>query len=125
MPIVTLTLLATLLSNLGCGGSSPSQSSPTAPTGGSSRFPSYNTSPLTPDATAMSSSATELARRIRVGLNIGNTLEATGGETAWGNPRVTAEFVHLAKRSGFQAIRFPLRGISTPTAPRPGLIPTG
>ncbi len=106
-PIVTLAVLATLLSNAACGGGAPGQPSPTPSAGGAARFPSYNTSPLAPDATGMSSAATELTRRVRVGLNIGNTLEASGGETSWGNPRITDEFIHLAKRSGFQAIRLP------------------
>jgi endoglucanase len=108
MPIVTLALFAALLSNVGCGGGSPSEPQPSTSNAGASRFPSYNTHPLAPDTTGMSSTATELARRIRVGLNVGNTLEATGGETAWGNPKVTAEFIRLAKQSGFQAIRLPV-----------------
>ena len=50
-------------------------------------FPGYNTSPIVPDATGMSSTSMEIANKIKVGLNIGNTLEAIGGETAWGNPQ--------------------------------------
>ena len=106
-PPARLAVLAALLSAVACGGGSPSQPSPTPSAGGAARFPSYNTSPLAPDATGMGSTATELARRVRLGLNIGNTLEATGGETNWGNPRITDDFIHLAKRSGFQAIRLP------------------
>ena len=117
MSIGRRVLLGALLSSVACGGSGPSDaspqpggsgaSSPPPSTGGASSFPSYNTRPLAPDVTGMSSSATDLARRVRVGLNVGNTLEATGGETAWGNPKISAELVHLAKRSGFQAIRLP------------------
>lgn len=55
----------------------------------------------------MSSTATEIASRIKLGLNVGNTLEAIGGETAWGNPQVTAEFIAAAKANGFDAIRLP------------------
>jgi endoglucanase len=73
-------------------------------------YPSYNTSTLPPDATGMKSNAAELASKIRIGWNLGNTMEATGGpldETAWGNPRVTKEFIDLVKKSGFNAIRIP------------------
>jgi endoglucanase len=40
-------------------------------------------------------------------LNIGNTLEAIGGETAWGNPQVTNDLIKLVKQSGFDTIRLP------------------
>jgi len=70
-------------------------------------YPSYNTSPIEPDETGMSSNATELAAKINLGWNIGNSLEAIGGETAWGNPPVTKELIDLVKQSGFNAIRIP------------------
>lgn len=70
-------------------------------------YPSYNTSPIAPDATGMSSTVTQLAAKIKLGFNIGNTLEATGGETAWGNPLITKAFVDFVKQSGFNAIRLP------------------
>lgn len=73
-------------------------------------FPSYNTHPPAPDISGMESTATDLAARIRIGLNIGNTLEAWGGksETYWGNPVITREFIAFAKASGFNAIRLPV-----------------
>ncbi|HQE34837.1 dihydroxy-acid dehydratase [Flavobacterium alvei] len=55
----------------------------------------------------MSSSAVQLAAKIKLGWNIGNTLEATGGETAWGNPKVTKALIDLVKANGFNAIRIP------------------
>lgn len=70
-------------------------------------YPNYNTSPLAPDATGMSSNAVTLAAKIKLGWNIGNTLEATGGETAWGNPKVTKQLIDLVKQKGFNAIRIP------------------
>lgn len=70
-------------------------------------YPSYNTSPIVPDATGMSSTSMEIANKIKVGLNIGNTLEAIGGETNWGNPRITNELIQLVKQSSFSAIRLP------------------
>ncbi|REE82108.1 aryl-phospho-beta-D-glucosidase BglC (GH1 family) [Lutibacter oceani] len=70
-------------------------------------YPDYNTNPIPADATGMSSSATELAAKISLGWNIGNTLEAIGSETAWGNPKVTKELIALVKENGFNAIRIP------------------
>lgn len=70
-------------------------------------YPDYNLNPLPADMTGMSSTATEIASRISLGWNIGNTLEAIGGETAWGNPKVTKELIDLVKANGFDAIRIP------------------
>jgi endoglucanase len=55
----------------------------------------------------MDRSAEEIALEIKLGWNIGNTLEAIGGETAWGNPRVSKDFLKLVKESGFNAVRIP------------------
>lgn len=70
-------------------------------------YPSYNTNPIPADATGMSSTAVQLAAKIKLGWNIGNTLEATGGETAWGNPKVTKALIDAVKANGFNAIRIP------------------
>ncbi len=59
------------------------------------------------DATGMSGNAVQLAAKIKLGFNIGNTLEAIGGETNWGNPKITKAFVDFVKQSGFNAIRIP------------------
>lgn len=55
----------------------------------------------------MNSTAVEIADQISLGWNIGNTLEAIGGETAWGNPMITNELIQLVKQNGFDAIRLP------------------
>ncbi len=70
-------------------------------------YPDYNTSPADPDISGMNSNAQELAARIKLGWNIGNSLEAIGGETAWGNPRVTQALIDTVKQKGFNAIRIP------------------
>ena len=69
-------------------------------------FPSYNTSPKAPDADGMST-AVQLAAKFKLGWNIGNTLEATGGETSWGNPLITESYVKSVKQLGFTAVRLP------------------
>ena len=101
----------------GCGGGgspaptpSPTPAPPPAPTPTptpTGLYPSYNTNPIAADATGMAGSATAIAARIKLGLNIGNTLEASGGETAWGNPTITQALIDKAKALGFDAIRLP------------------
>jgi len=72
-----------------------------------SKLPSYNTNPLPADPSGMGSDARTIASKIRIGWNIGNTLEATGSETAWGNPKVTKALIDLVKAKGFNAVRIP------------------
>jgi len=69
-------------------------------------YPSYNLTPKAPDSTGMST-AVQLAAKFKLGWNIGNTLEATGGETSWGNPMITESYVQFVKQKGFTAIRLP------------------
>lgn len=70
-------------------------------------FASYNTSPIAPDMTGMSSTAVLQAANMKLGWNIGNTLEAIGGETAWGNPIITNQYIQFIKQQGFNTIRLP------------------
>ncbi len=69
-------------------------------------YPDYNTNPLPADDTGMLT-AVEVAADMRLGWNIGNTLEASGGETAWGNPQVTEQLILAVKANGFNTIRIP------------------
>lgn len=68
---------------------------------------SVNSDSIPANATGMSSNAVQLAAQIKLGWNIGNTLEAIGSETAWGNPKVTKALIDLVKANGFNAIRIP------------------
>lgn len=61
-----------------------------------------------PDKTGMEKSAKEIAKSIVAGWNIGNTLEAIGGETAWGNPKITEKLIQSIKAAGFNAVRLPV-----------------
>ncbi|MFI0430245.1 cellulase family glycosylhydrolase [Mariniflexile sp. HMF6888] len=78
-------------------------------------YPSYNLSPKPADATGMNSTAIELAAKVTLGINIGNTMEAfrTDGdvvisdETAWGNPKITEGYIQFLKATGFNAVRIP------------------
>lgn len=70
-------------------------------------YPSYNTSPKAPDQTGMSSTAVQLAAKMNLGWNIGNTMESPGGESGWGNPQITESYVKFLKQTGFNAVRLP------------------
>lgn len=107
--INTLLFSVMVLSMSACGsGSSGVKPSPSSFASSIGLFPSYNTNPVAPDSTGMASTAPQLASKIRLGWNIGNTMEAIGGETAWGNPKVSNELLALVKRSGFDAVRIPI-----------------
>lgn len=58
-------------------------------------------------------SSKELVSQIKLGWNLGNTLDATGGiglmsETSWGNPKTSKEMIDKVKEGGFNAIRIPV-----------------
>jgi len=55
----------------------------------------------------MTSTAVDIAGHIKLGWNAGNTLEAIGGETAWGNPLITQAQIDKVKALGFDAVRLP------------------
>ncbi len=59
------------------------------------------------DNTGMGSDALVLAKKMNIGWNIGNSLEATGSETAWGNPKITKTLIDAVKAAGFNAVRIP------------------
>src|SRR3972149_3556454 len=49
---------------------------------------------IPPDHTGMRNlTSVELAREMVPGWNVGNSLEAIGGETAWGNPKITQRLI--------------------------------
>lgn len=60
-----------------------------------------------PDKAGMESDAKNLMKKMTLGINLGNTLEATGGETAWGAPRTTETIIRYFKELGFNAVRIP------------------
>lgn len=53
------------------------------------------------------SDAKVLAAKIKIGWNLGNSLEANGNEVAWGNPKTTQAIIDMVKAAGFNAIRIP------------------
>ena len=75
-------------------------------------YPNYNTNPIAPNSSGMGSNAVQLAAKMKLGTNIGNTMDAYGcnppSETCWGQPMVSPAYVKLVKDSGFDAIRIPV-----------------
>lgn len=96
-----LLLVATLTVCVSC-----KKNNAIAQLGATTLYPSYKDS-IAPDATGMTSTAVQLAAKINLGWNIGNTMEAPGGETGWGNTPITESYIQFVKQSGFNAIRIP------------------
>jgi endoglucanase len=71
----------------------------------SKMYPSYNTSPQPADATGMSSTAVELAAKMHLGINFGNTM-VSPIEGEW-NSKVTESYVKFLKQIGFNTVRLP------------------
>jgi len=52
--------------------------------------------------------ASQIARQMKVGWNLGNTLEAIGGETAWNGGVLTSQvLIDKVKAEGFNTVRIP------------------
>lgn len=57
--------------------------------------------------------ANAFVSKIKVGWNLGNALDATGGsgvssETSWGNVKTTKELITAVKKAGFNTVRIPV-----------------
>jgi len=50
----------------------------------------------------------QLVKDMKLGWNLGNTLDATGGETNWGNPKTTKAMIDKIKAAGFNTVRIPV-----------------
>lgn len=55
----------------------------------------------------------DMVADMRIGWNLGNTLDATGGnglssETSWGNPKTSQEMIDAIVDAGFNVIRIPI-----------------
>ena len=67
----------------------------------------------TPELTIADISPMELVADMKIGWNLGNTLDATGGiglmsETAWGNPKTKQEMIDKVLEAGFNVVRVPV-----------------
>jgi endoglucanase len=51
----------------------------------------------------------DTVKDMKLGWNLGNTLDATpGGETGWGNPMTTKAMIDAVKAAGFNTVRLPV-----------------
>lgn len=103
----TASCTATVVYTNSCGATSNQAFSVTVNAVQTGPYPNYNTSPAAPDSSGMPSDATQLAAKFTLGWNVGNTMEAIGGETNWGNPLVSNQLMQLVKANGFTAVRIP------------------
>jgi endoglucanase len=59
----------------------------------------------------MVNNAKDLAAKMKVGWNLGNSLESTSAtsadETMWGNPKTSKRLIDAVKAAGFNAVRIP------------------
>jgi endoglucanase len=94
-------LLTTLLITCNSEGSKP-QVSPETP-----ELPALPTLPNNPKQ-FNDISATDLVANIKLGWNLGNTLDANPTETSWGNPLTKKTNIDAIKNAGFNAIRIPV-----------------
>jgi endoglucanase len=69
-------------------------------------YPDYSDY-MEPDATGMDHDAKSLAAQMAAGWNLGNTLEAPGGETTWGNPLASRILIDSVRAAGINTIRIP------------------
>lgn len=77
-------------------------------------FNNRNSPAIPADKSGMEHTAVQLASLMKVGWNLGNSLEAYGNnpatsETSWGNPLTTKAMIDSVARAGFNAIRIPIR----------------
>lgn len=52
-------------------------------------------------------STAALIAEMGAGWNLGNTMDAEGGETGWGNPKTTKEMIDEVHNAGFNVLRLP------------------
>ena len=51
--------------------------------------------------------AQQIASKMKIGWNLGNTLEAICGENTWGNPNTSQRLIDSVKAAGYDAVRLP------------------
>lgn len=110
-----LTLIAsgiiTVIGLCGCGSANQPDPTPTpSPTPAATATP---TPSPTPELTIADISPMELVADMKIGWNLGNSLDATGGigimsETAWGNPKTKEAMIDAIIEQGFNVIRIPV-----------------
>lgn len=119
--LLSICMLCALLA--GCGGDS-GENAPTGTPAGTQTTPTENPDGATPtpeeggEVGEMRDMTTqEIVLDMGVGINLGNTLEATGAEgittvygyeTSWGSPSITPNMIAGYKKAGFDSVRIPV-----------------
>ncbi len=77
-------------------------------------YPSYNTSPIAPDMTGVTSNAVQLAAKMGtgMGMNFGNTMDSPN-DGDWVSGKITDAQVKFVKQIGFTAVRIPMNWVWT------------
>ncbi|HRZ98876.1 MAG TPA: cellulase family glycosylhydrolase, partial [Paludibacter sp.] len=63
---------------------------------------------ISASASAKLPTAQKIAGKMTVGWNLGNTLEAIGGEAAWGAGHTSQQLIDSVKAAGFNTVRLPV-----------------
>jgi endoglucanase len=88
--------------------SSISSSSRSSSLSSSSRSSSRSSSSSSVASSAGGVNSVALTKLMGIGWNVGNSLDAVGGETNWGNPMITQQLINSVKAAGFKTIRLPI-----------------
>jgi len=101
---------AALLSLTGCLTPPPLPAQSAASGAGNSTSPGATDKPPAPSQKPLPFSGTsqQLLAKLKLGWNLGNSLDAHESETAWGNPAVTPELLQAMAKSGFSVVRIPV-----------------
>lgn len=97
---LALLLAAVLLLTAGCGTNLAEAETETTA--------AVETTEPTTEAPGNTMTGEELMKELKIGWNLGNTFDAPGGETDWGNPFTTPELLQYVKELGFNTIRIPI-----------------
>lgn len=108
--LCTVFIVTSMLSS--CGNNPPKETVDTTVSETASTEAVTNSAPKETDL-EIPDSAVEMAAVMKLGWNLGNTLDAIGGEgldteTSWGQPFVTKDQIEFIKKSGFTTIRIPV-----------------
>ncbi len=94
---------AVAASTLGCGGGGSAAAAAATTTTTAAPVAATPTAGTMRDLTSL-----QLSQLMGSGWNLGNSLESTGSETAWGNPATTQALMDAIKAAGFKTVRIPV-----------------
>lgn len=109
---ISISTCTTQPSPYGVVGVAPCPTSSSSPSSSSVISSSIRSSSISSRSSSSVSSggvtSVELTKLMGIGWNVGNSLDAIGGETNWGNPLITQQLINSVKAAGFKTIRLPV-----------------